>query len=100
MVQCIFGVSPAGRTHGMFVGAPWFLGSEAINSTHIKQFLRESSNWIEVLGEGYQLLENYVYAENQAHLKWLRRMGFEINSSPVKRGPHNKIFYRFRKFVG
>jgi hypothetical protein len=72
----IFGVSPIALP-GLSVGALWMMGTPDIESIKF-QFLRESRKWLGEVSEGYDLLTNFVHANNELHIKWLRWLGVSI----------------------
>lgn len=61
-------------------GSPWLLGSDELVKTPRVTFalLRESTKWIERKQKNHPLMLNYVHAENEASLKWLKHLGFRF----------------------
>jgi len=89
----MFGVSPARWVRGK-VGAPWLLASEELFRFSFR-LARESRRWVATLADGYELLENFAYAENSTHLRWLEWCGFRL----VRREPWGVSrlpFWRFQ----
>ena len=72
----IFGVSPV-ASEGLSVGALWLMGTPEIEEIKF-QFLRDSRKWLKELSENYDLLTNFVHANNELHIKWLRWLGVSI----------------------
>ena len=71
------------------VGVVWLLGSEEIGAVDVRmRFLRESKEWLDKIGEGFDLLCNVVHEENELHIKWLKFLGFNFIQ-------HNPPFYEF-----
>jgi hypothetical protein len=97
------------RAHGMFgvqtinvknkTGLPWFLCSETLIREHRIRFVRESKQWLETLSEGYNVLENYILAENVAHIRWIKSLGFSLTEYHEKYGLAQKPFWKFRKVL-
>ncbi|MBU1046963.1 DUF2833 domain-containing protein [Patescibacteria group bacterium] len=90
-VVALFGVVP---TPLAGVGAIWLLGSDGL-WTYRWQFLRESRQWIEDLQEAWPILWNFVYAENELHIKWLKWLGFNFTKLHDKWGVAQKPFWEF-----
>lgn len=91
--QVIFGVVP--HPSETFRGNIWMLATDDLD-THAKQLLRETPFWLKVLQQKYQVLSNYVYAENTAHLRWIKWAGFSvINKVSINNAP----FYEFAMII-
>lgn len=88
---CMFGVVPASLLSG--TGAPWLIGSEAIER-HAITFLRRSRPQVARMRASYQLLANYVALENVAAQRWLQWLGFTLEA-PVAFGPDHALFRPF-----
>jgi N-acetylglutamate synthase-like GNAT family acetyltransferase len=73
-VIAMCGVSPVDNQ----VGSPWLLGSDELVRTPRLTYslLRESMKWIKRHQNKYPMLVNYVHAENEPSLKWLKHLGF------------------------
>jgi len=71
----IFGVIPDDRDSR--VGIIWLLGTEKTTKFPLT-FLRQSRQWVDELGEGYEVLMNVIDERNSMHLDWLKWLGFEI----------------------
>ena len=59
------------------VGIVWGLGSEALDD-HVVGFLRMSRPEVEILQGSYSMIFNYVHADNDLHLKWVKFVGFNL----------------------
>lgn len=59
------------------VGIVWGLGSEALDD-HVVGFLRMSRPEVDILQGSYRTLFNYVHADNELHLKWVKFVGFTL----------------------
>jgi hypothetical protein len=86
----IFGVAPLDTN----LGSVWLLGSGRIKDIQ-REFLRHSRFWIEELHSKYDVLTNYIYAENTVHLKWLKWLGFTIIRRVENFGSLSLPFYEF-----
>ncbi|UPK31822.1 hypothetical protein IVB18_26190 [Bradyrhizobium sp. 186] len=73
------------------VGAPWLLGTDAIER-HYLAFLRGSVSWRDQLLQRYPVLRNFVDDRNKVSKRWLAWLGFKF-SDPVIFGG-----YAFRAF--
>ena len=75
------------------VGVPWLLATESIH-THSTWFLRQSrricSDWL----KRYGILTNFVHAENEECILWLKWLKYEF---PEEVFFHGEKFYRFEK---
>ena len=82
-------------------GSPWLLGSDELVNTPSVTFalLRESTKWIERKQRNHPLLMNYVHAENEASLKWLKYLGFRfIRKVELSNEPFYE-FVRIKEYV-
>ena len=83
----MFGVAPHPVVPS--VGVVWLLGSDEIGAKDVRvRFLRESREWLDRIGEDFDLLCNLVHEDNELHIKWLKFLGFTF----IKRTPP---FYEF-----
>jgi len=76
------------------IGAPWLLGTDGIIEARW-QFARESRKWLDVVSDGYDLLENHVHSRNIVHIRWLKWLGFTFG--PEIPYPSGETFHRFYK---
>lgn len=72
---------------------PWAVFTTAIER-HPLPFLRGAKQWLKGI-EGYLL--NFVDARNTVTIRWLRWLGFTLDSEPVAHGVHGELFHRFWK---
>ena len=98
-VVAIFGVATVPNPTGIQLGSPWLLASEELFSTHLRQAVSESHHWLDVLSEGYDVLQNYVFAENVVHVRWIEKMGFELTEYIEAWGHKRLPFWRFQKIL-
>ena len=88
----MFGVTPLDSLLGER-GAPWALGTDLVTQ-HQRAFIRHAPQYIEKMLAAFSHLLNFVHAENDAAVRWLRRTGFELH--PAKEhGPHGEMFHLF-----
>ena len=73
-------------------GVPWLLGTVALEKYWL-EFLKQSRPWVDLMRDGYDLLENYVHGENHLSIKWLRWCGFQVSREETT--IHGETFYRF-----
>jgi hypothetical protein len=93
----LFGVAPTPWQPGS--GCPWMLCDEGLMQRHWRAFARQCHQWIDELGTGYAVLQNFVHAENEVHLRWLRWAEFELVHLIPQFGPSRKPFWLFRKVM-
>lgn len=97
-------ISDEGNVIGMFgvgehsprIGIPWLLASDELPKV-AKQFIPESKKWIESLP--YDLLFNYVYANNTTSIRWLKWLSFKFIRK-VEFGVNPTTFIEFAKLKG
>ncbi len=75
---CVFGVVPMVLLSGK--GSPWLLGSDELHDIRIP-FLRHSRPIVDRLLQRYEVLTNWVHADNALSLAWLRWLKFEIGEA-------------------
>jgi hypothetical protein len=100
-------ISDSGEVIGMFgvgeistnIGVPWLLASDALSKV-ARQFLPESEKWVERINERYDLLYNYVYAENKLSIRWLKWLGFSFIREIPQHGHNPAPFIEFAKHKG
>tara|TARA_R110000824_G_scaffold81223_6_gene204184 strand:- start:5307 stop:5639 length:333 start_codon:yes stop_codon:yes gene_type:complete len=76
-------------------GRIWFLTSDLLEK-HYKFFLKCNKNWLHYMEEDYDLLFNYIIAENKISIKWLKWQGF-IFSKQNKLVKNVKIMYFYKR---
>ena len=70
----IFGTSPSPSP---VLGLVWMMASPEIKKCWVR-LLRETSQWIDKMAEGYAVLGNMVHEENAVHILWLTWAGFVL----------------------
>ena len=64
-----------GVVHG---GVIWMVATDKLfeNKKYKIQLIRKGREWVESLLKSYDILYNFVYAENHAAIKWIEALGF------------------------
>lgn len=87
-VYAMFGV-----TDGITFGCPWMLTSNKFHKV-AKPFAQQSIRWFSLMTKDYAYLQNLVSHNNRVAHRWLRHLGFTIETSqPEIYG--GVTFYRF-----
>lgn len=90
-VVAMFGVSRIDDV----TGVPWMLASEDLKKIK-KSFLRECHQYVSKMSEGYEVMTNCVWVENDIHVQWLKWLGFKfLPAKPM--GYDGELFYEFYK---
>ena len=77
-------------------GVPWLLGSDKlVEKKNHRSFLVQSADYINSLKIKYDILYNYVHAENTASLNWLEWLGFSLGGELKNWGLNNGTFIKF-----
>lgn len=74
-------------------GVPWLLGTDGIRA-YQRTFLRYCPYYIGCMQEPFELLENYVHAENRMSIRWLEWCGFTVDKE-MPEMITDEDFYRF-----
>ncbi len=90
--EVMFGVGDINILAG--VGAPWLLGTDAVEKHYI-QFLRKSVSFRDQLLARYSVLRNFVDARNKASIRWLKWLGFQF-SEPIDFRGHPFFMFELR----
>lgn len=87
----MFGCAPVeGMPH---LGRPWLIGTQRMGERGI-HVLRFAERFLSAIQRHYPVLENYVYAENTGAIRFIKRLGFTVDSAEPW-GPLEKPFCRF-----
>ena len=78
-------------------GIIWMVATDELMSkrSYRIQLIREGRKWVDSLLKTYEVLYNYVYAENTSAIRWLKALGFTFINLHPKYGHLNKPFYEF-----
>lgn len=80
-------------------GRIWLLGSELLLAGGIELALH-SRPWIEDLMGGFEVVFNFISAENEIAIRWLKWCGFEFISLIPEYGLTKKPFWLFARANG
>lgn len=92
---CIWGVHKRNDSE-LRVGEIWLVGTPLVYE-YSRAFLVESKNILKELEENYDLLYNYIHAENSLHIRWLQWLGFSFLKRHERFGLQGLPFYQFCK---
>ena len=81
------------------IGVPWLLATDELPKVQ-REFLPESLKWVERVNDRYDLLFNYVYAENKTSIRWLKWLGFSFIRKIDDWGVHPAPFIEFARHKG
>lgn len=87
----MWGVADCGGSVLTSCGTPWLLGTQAMLGVG-REFVRQCRTYVEVMQTPYDLLTNYVHAQNAVSLRWLKWCGFQVGEPVLM---NNECFYRF-----
>lgn len=88
---CVFGVADA-SVMDQETGIPWLVGTLALSKCP-RPFLRETRRWVSAWMERYSALTNYVDADYEKAIRWLRWLGFSVGI-PEPYGAPGAMFCR------
>lgn len=89
--EAMFGAVPISILEGR--GRPWMLMTEDA-LRHRRALLRLGVVYTDAIHRHFQVLENYVHADNEAAIRWLARLGYAIGAVDVIRGEPMHRFLR------
>lgn len=75
------------------IGVPWMLATNDILKV-ARRFVRESRNVVDEWVQEHKCLSNYVHADNEVSINWLKWLGFEFKESALV---NNEKFIRFER---
>lgn len=90
--EIMFGVGQINVLAG--VGAPWLLGTDAVD-VHRRQFLRRSVSFRDQLLARYPVMRNFVDERNRTSVRWLKWLGAKF-SDPVDIRGHAFLLFELR----
>lgn len=78
----------------------WMLGTDGLAATasHRRQLAIGGRRWVDSLMVSHPYLENWALASNGLALKWLRHLGFEVDT-PAPMGPSCQLFCHFWRWA-
>ena len=82
-------------------GVIWMIATDKLfeNKKYRIQLIRKGRKWVEGLLKKYKVLYNFVYAENDSAIKWLKSLGFTFIKYHEKYGIQGKPFYEFLRIA-
>ena len=82
-------------------GVIWMVATDKLfeNKKYRIQLIRKGRKWVEGLLKKYKVLYNFVYAENDSAIKWLRALGFTFINYHEEYGIQGKPFYEFLRIA-
>lgn len=87
-----FALSPCGS-----FGMPWLVGTPEMVK-HPKVLVEEATIRVRLWGLQVPLLMNYSHVRNTVHHRWLKRIGFTLQPTPVPYGPSQAPFIFFYRY--
>ena len=91
---CCFGVAAASLLGN--TGVPWLLGTEDVKKAAY-EVKYKAKEYINIMLEHFDYLENWIDARNKVSIKWLKHCGFEMFETPAPYGVDGLLFHRFWK---
>jgi len=82
-IIAIMGIAEKVGYDNVLTGVPWVLGTEkfhAINSRGTRSFLNLAQVWFERWRHQYKQLENFVATKNTKSIRWLKWLGFIVDT--------------------
>jgi ribosomal protein S18 acetylase RimI-like enzyme len=82
-------------------GCIWMICTDELftNKKYKIQLIRKGRKWVESLLKKYKILYNFVYAENDSAIKWLKSLGFTFIQYHEHYGMQGKPFYEFLRIA-
>ena len=82
-------------------GVIWMIATDKLfeNKKYRIQLIRKGRKWVEGLLKKYKVLYNFVYAENDSAIKWLKSLGFTFINYHERYGIQGKPFYEFLRIA-
>lgn len=90
--EIIFGVSEGDID---YVGFPWMVCTDKLKESP-REFVSQCKTWVNGFSRSYPLLLNFVHAENDLHIRWLKWCGFEFVKLHRHYGVAGEPFWEFR----
>lgn len=90
--EIIFGVTKSGCPN---VGFPWMVCTDKLKESP-KEFLQKCKLWVQGFSRNFPTLMNFVHAENELHIRWLKWCGFQFVKLHEAYGYKKEPFWEFR----
>ena len=94
----MFGVVPIKTEDTLRTGVIWGLSTNEL-FRHKRWLVRHAHQEMLEVTKDYDRVLNFIYEKNTTHIRWLRRMGFNIHPTPIPYGHLQNMFYFFEKAV-
>ena len=80
-------------------GTPWLLATKHLEASPAarREVLRGSRREFDKLVEGYEMLWNYVHAENRVAIRWLRWLGFTFPDVRLTIGGQPFLYFQMEE---
>ncbi len=92
--EIIFGVVQSACRE---IGFPWMVCTDELKKSP-REFIIKCKRWVEGFSKNYPLLLNFVHAENELHIRWLKWCGFEFIELHEEYGVGKEPFWEFRMY--
>jgi hypothetical protein len=89
--EAMMGATPLCFVEGR--GRPWLLMTD-VAVKHAVSLVRLGRIYTEAMHRHYQILENWVHADNAVAIRWLSRLGYAVGPVDVIRGAPLRPFVR------
>lgn len=76
------------------IGSPWLLGTCELDRVP-GALTRIGVRYRDLALGMFPVLINYVDARNVKAIRWLKRLGFEVDTDPTPHGPNGLPFFKF-----
>ena len=93
--------APIGLCGVVSGGVIWMVATDELfsNKKYKIQLIRKGRKWVDNLVKNYKILYNFVYAENDSAIKWLKALGFTFIQYHEHYGMQGKPFYEFLRIA-
>jgi len=91
--EAMMGATPISLLEG--TGRPWMLMTD-VAARQRKALLRLGVIYTDAMHRHYEVLDNWVHAENTTSIRWLARLGYAVGAVDAIRGEPMRRFYRQR----
>ncbi len=90
--EIIFGVSK----HEIYdIGFPWMVCTDRLKDSP-REFVSKCKKWVQGFSLQFPLLVNFVHAENELHIRWLKWCGFDFVELHNNYGYTQEPFWEFQ----
>jgi hypothetical protein len=90
--EIIFGVAHSACPD---IGFPWMVCTNKLKESP-KEFIVKCKKWVNGFSLQFPLLMNFVHAENELHIRWLKWCGFKFIQLHEEYGHTKEPFWEFR----